>query len=583
MFARRTAAEVRSHDQDRSPLGFGAIEYETFVSNVMKQELSIATLFDLRKEAGRNNSIGIDMILIEDRDFAGMCGEARHVFSLSHLLQFSVHNSLGMLTPTLDDYRKLAVDGKAIAVYQDIRADIETPVSAYWKLAHDQTYSFLLESVTGGEQLGRYSILGVTPRKVIRCKNGAGRIISTNGEEPFTLVEGRDPLDILQRELDDVHPIPLPGLKHFVGGAVGMMAYDIIRYFEKLPDSCVDDLMVDDLAMMITDHVVVFDHVKNIIRVLVMADGTDASYKEAESKINWVVDRLSKPLPTLPKGAIDPPTLSANQSQEQFEDTVRRMKEYLRLGDGQQMVPSLRFQAEPATDPLSIYRALRSINPSPYMFLLQFGDFELIGASPEIMVSLHDGQARVRPIAGTRWRGQSEEEDQKLADDLLADEKERAEHIMLVDLGRNDIGRVAKWGSVKVNDLMVIEKYSHVMHIVSDVTGELRDELDAFDLVRATVPAGTVSGSPKVHAMEIIDELEPTRRGAYAGTVGVIGFDGNMDTCIALRTIFKRGNKAYVQAGCGVVYDSDPAYEYTEAQNKAKACLKAIEVANQGL
>jgi anthranilate synthase component 1 len=259
------------------------------------------------------------------------------------------------------------------------------------------------------------------------------------------------------------------------------------------------------------------------------------------------------------------------------------MKDYLRQGDGQQMVPSLRFQAEPVTDPLSIYRALRSINPSPYMFLLQFGDFELIGASPEIMVSLHDGTSRVRPIAGTRWRGQSEEEDQALAEELLADEKERAEHIMLVDLGRNDIGRVAKWGSVKVNDLMVIEKYSHVMHIVSDVTGELRDELDAFDLIRATVPAGTVSGSPKVHAMEIIDRLEPTRRGAYAGTVGLIGYDGNMDTCIALRTIFKRGDKAYVQAGCGVVYDSDPAYEYTEAQNKAKACLKAIEVANQGI
>jgi anthranilate synthase component 1 len=290
--------------------------------------------------------------------------------------------------------------------------------------------------------------------------------------------------------------------------------------------------------MMITDHVVVFDHVKNIIRVIVMADGTDLGYEDAKKKIDWVIERLSQPLPALPKGAIDPPVLSANQAQADFEQNVRTMKEYLRQGDGQQMVPSLRFQAEPVTDPLSIYRALRSINPSPYMFLLQFGDFELIGASPEIM---------------------------------------------LVDLGRNDIGRVAKWGSVKVNDLMVIEKYSHVMHIVSDVTGELRDELDAFDLIRATVPAGTVSGSPKVHAMGVIDQLEPTRRGAYAGTVGLIGYDGNMDTCIALRTIFKRGDKAYVQAGCGVVYDSEPTYEYTEAQNKAKACLKAIEVANQGI
>lgn len=488
-----------------------------------------------------------------------------------------------MLTPTYADYQKLSAEGKAVAVYQDIRADIETPVSAYWKLAHDQTYSFLLESVTGGEQLGRYSILGVTPKKVIRCKNGKGRIVEGTQETPFALAEGEDPLHVLKKELSTVSPIPLPGLKHFLGGAVGMMAYDIVRYFERLPDSCIDDLNVDDLAMMITDHVVVFDHVKNIIRVIVMADGSDASYQAAQTKIRWVVDRLSQPLPPLPKGAIEPPVLSANQTQQDFENNVRAMKEYLRQGDGQQMVPSLRFQAEPATDPLSIYRALRSINPSPYMFLLQFGDFELIGASPEIMVSLHDGTARVRPIAGTRWRGQSEEEDAALAAELLADEKERAEHIMLVDLGRNDVGRVAKWGSVKVNDLMVIEKYSHVMHIVSDVTGDLRGEFDAFDLIRATVPAGTVSGSPKVHAMEIIDRLEPTRRGAYAGTVGVIGYDGNMDTCIALRTIFKRGNKAFVQAGCGVVYDSDPSAEYVEAQNKARACLKAIEVANQGL
>jgi anthranilate synthase component 1 len=488
-----------------------------------------------------------------------------------------------MLTPSFDEYLKLSADGHAVAVYQDIRADIETPVSAYWKLAHDQTYSFLLESVTGGEQLARYSILGVTPKKVIRCKDGKGRIVSKGTDKPFNLADGEDPLDVLKLELTKLNPIPLPGLKHFMGGAVGLMAYDLVRYFEKLPDTCVDDLKVDDLAMMITNHVVVFDHVKNLIRVVVMADGTRESYDDAVKEIQWVIGRLSQPLPPLPKGGIKEPKMSANQTQDDFEGNVRKMKEYLRQGDGQQMVPSLRFQAEPVTDPLSIYRALRSINPSPYMFLLQFGDFELIGASPEIMVSLHDGSARVRPIAGTRWRGQTEEEDQRLADELIKDEKERAEHIMLVDLGRNDIGRVAKYGSVKVNDLMVIEKYSHVMHIVSDVTGELRPEFDAYDLIRATVPAGTTSGSPKVHAMEIIDQLEPTRRGAYAGTVGVIGYDGNMDTCIALRTIFKRGSTAYVQAGCGVVYDSDPTKEYVEAQNKARACLKAIEVANEGI
>ncbi|HLO99011.1 MAG TPA: chorismate-binding protein, partial [Fimbriimonas sp.] len=387
----------------------------------------------------------------------------------------------------------------------------------------------------------------------------------------------------LQAELEATKLAPLPGLKHFLGGAVGMFAYDIVRFFEKLPDTCVDDLNCDDMAMMITDTVVVFDHVKNIIRIVAVAQGDEKSYQDALSRIEAIVTKLSEPLPALPVETYPAPEVTCNQTQEQFEANVLRMKEYLHQGDGQQMVPSLRFAATPVAHPLSVYRALRSINPSPYMFLLQLGDCELIGASPEIMVSLHDGKSRVRPIAGTRWRGASEEEDDRLAKELLADEKERAEHIMLIDLGRNDVGRVSEFGTVTVNDLMVVEKYSHVMHIVSDVTGQLRQGLTAFDLLRATVPAGTVSGSPKVRAMQIIDELEPTRRGAYAGTVGVIGFDGNMDTCIALRTIFKRGNTAYVQAGCGVVFDSDPTYEFTEARNKARACMKAVEESNAGL
>jgi anthranilate synthase component I len=488
-----------------------------------------------------------------------------------------------MLSPDLGEYTKLSQGTRAVPVYRDIRADIETPVSAYWKLAHDQVYSFLLESVTGGEQLGRYSILGVKPRKVIRSKNGDLRVITGDVTETSELPAGQDPLHVLQAELDTRKPIQLPGLKHFLGGAVGMMAYDIVRYFERLPDSCFDDLKVDDMAMMIADLVVVFDHVKNIIRVMVVADGTEQGYKKATEQIAWVVERLKQPLPSLPSKTLPEPTMSANQTQDEFEGAVNRMKEYIAAGDGGQMVPSLRFAAEGVTDPVTIYRALRSINPSPYMFLLNFGDFQLIGASPEIMVSLHDGKARVRPIAGTRWRGQSEEEDARLAEELLADEKERAEHIMLIDLGRNDLGRVSDWGTVTVNDLMVIEKYSHVMHIVSDVTGTLRSDYNAFDLIRATVPAGTVSGAPKVRAMQIIDQLEPTRRGAYSGTVGVIGYDGNMDTCIALRTIYKKGDNAYVQAGCGVVYDSDPTYEFNEAKNKAKACLTALKVANLGL
>ena len=488
-----------------------------------------------------------------------------------------------MLTPELPDYLRLARRGQAIPVYQDILADIETPVSAYWKLAHDQTHSFLLESVTGGEQVGRYSILGVKPQKVIRSKNGDLRITSDSGEQVGALEAGQDPLHVLKEELAKVQPLPLPGMKHFLGGAVGMMGYDIVRYFEKLPDSCLDDLQAEDLAMMICRLVVVFDHVKHIIRVLYVTEGTEESYAMAEREIQWVVDRLKAPLPPLPIESKPEPEITQNQTQDEFEANVTRMKEYIAAGDGFQMVPSVRFNVEGVSHPLSTYRALRSINPSPYMFLLRFEDFELIGASPEIMVSLHDGKARVRPIAGTRWRGQTEEEDLTLARDLLADEKERAEHIMLIDLGRNDLGRVCKYGSVKVNDLMVIEKYSHVMHIVSDVTGDLSKDKDGYDLIRAAFPAGTVSGAPKVRAMEVIDELEPTRRGAYAGSVGVIGFDGNVDLCIALRTIYKKGDRAYVQAGCGVVFDSDPSYEYTEACNKARACLNALRQANQGL
>jgi anthranilate synthase component I len=488
-----------------------------------------------------------------------------------------------MVSPDLGEYLRLSNGTRAVPVYRDIRADIETPVSAYWKLAHDQVHSFLLESVTGGEQLGRYSILGIKPRKVIRSKNGDLRIHENGTETKTNLPAGQDPLHVLHQELATRTPIPLPGMKHFLGGAVGMMAYDIVRYFERLPDTCLDDLGVDDMAMMIADLVVIFDHVKNIIRVLIVADGSEAGYRSATEQIDWVVQRLREPLPALPTNKLAEPTLTANQTQAEFESAVQRMREYIGAGDGVQMVPSMRFNAEGVTDPVTIYRALRSINPSPYMFLLNFGDFQLIGASPEIMVSLHDGKARVRPIAGTRWRGQSEAEDARLADELLADEKERAEHIMLVDLGRNDLGRVSDWGTVTVNELMVIEKYSHVMHIVSDVTGTLRSDYNAFDLIRATVPAGTVSGAPKVRAMQIIDELEPTRRGAYSGTVGVIGYEGNMDTCIALRTIYKKGDNAYVQAGCGVVFDSDPTYEYNEAKNKAQACLTALKVANQGL
>jgi len=488
-----------------------------------------------------------------------------------------------MVVPDKPEFLQRTADGKRMPIYRDLLADIETPLSAYWKLSHDQTYSFLLESVTGGEQLARYSILGVRPRTVLRSKDSRLRTISGDIEQTRDLQPGEDPLHALQAALDGPEVVRLPGLPAFVGGAVGTMSYDLVRFFENLPDSCADDLQVDDLAMMITDTVVVFDHAKNIIRVIVMADGTEAGYDAAVAEIDRVTERLKGPIPSLPTFEGEPHEVSSNVTKPQFEAMVSRMIEYISAGDGIQMVPAQRFQTKIDAHPLTIYRALRSLNPSPYMFILRFGDFDVVGASPELLVSLHGRTARVRPIAGTRWRGATPEEDHALEVELLADEKERAEHIMLVDLGRNDLGRVCEYGSVKVNELMVVERYSHVMHIVSDVTGTLTSDKDAYDLIRASFPAGTVSGAPKVRAMQIIDELEPTRRGLYAGSVGFVSHTGDFDACIAIRTIYLKDGMAYVQAGGGVVYDSVPEKEYVESCNKAKAALKAIELAQRGL
>ena len=488
-----------------------------------------------------------------------------------------------MLTPTREEFLRGAGRPTRKAVVREVLADVETPLGAYWKLAHDETYSFLLESVTGGEQVSRYSVLGVHPRAVLRTKDGKVRRLSPEGETDFELEKGEDPLHLLQREMGEAVAIDIPGLPAFAGGAVGMLAYDVVRYFERLPDTTTDDLQLPDMAMMLVDVVVVFDHAKNLIKIVAMTDGTERGYDRAEREVQAVVDRLARPLPPLPKDQHEPHPVACNVDQAFFEGMVRRMKEYITQGDGVQMVPSQRFETPVEAHPVTVYRALRSINPSPYMFILRFGDFDLVGASPELLVSLHGQKARVRPIAGTRWRGQTPQEDDALADELIHDEKERAEHIMLVDLGRNDLGRVCQTGTVRVNDLMVIERYSHVMHIVSDVTGELRPELDAYSLFRATHPAGTVSGAPKVRAMQIIDELEPTRRGSYAGAVGMFSHTGDLDTCIALRTILLKDGVAYVQAGGGVVYDSDPTLEYNESRNKAAAALRAIERAQRGL
>jgi len=489
-----------------------------------------------------------------------------------------------MVVPDKSEFLQRTAGGKRMPIYRDLLADIETPLSAFWKLSHDQTYSFLLESVTGGEQLARYSVLGIRPKQVLRTKNSSLRTVGRDGSSPSrSLGSGEDPLHALKEALKGPEVVKPADLPAFVGGAVGILSYDIVRFFEKLPDSCLDDLNVDDLAMMITDTVVVFDHAKNIIRVIVMADGTSSGYDEAVAEISSIISKLQQPIPPLPDFKGEPHEVKSNVTKPEFEGMVTRMIEYITQGDGIQMVPAQRFQTEVDAHPLTIYRALRSLNPSPYMFILRFGDFDVVGASPELLVSLHDRKARVRPIAGTRWRGQTPEEDEALAEELLSDEKERAEHIMLVDLGRNDLGRVCEYGSVSVNELMVIERYSHVMHIVSDVTGTLDSGKDAYDLIRASFPAGTVSGAPKVRAMQIIDELEPTRRGLYAGSVGFLSHTGDFDACIAIRTIYLKDGVAYVQAGGGVVYDSVPEKEYVESCNKAKASLRAIELAQRGL
>jgi len=488
-----------------------------------------------------------------------------------------------MLVPSKDQFLAQTGGKRPMAVYRDVLADVETPLSAYWKLARNEIYSFLLESVTGGEQVSRYSVLGIRPKLVLRSKNGEVRRIRYGHEEREQLAPGQDPLDVLKAAMLQEEPVHVPGFPTFAGGAVGLLSYDVVRFFERLPDSTTDDLQVDDMAMMLADTVVVFDHAKNIIRIIVMTDGSASSYDEAETEINRITKKLSEPLPPLPQGVYPAHPVESNVTKEQFEGMVTKMIEYITQGDGIQMVPAQRFTTQSDSHPMTVYRALRSINPSPYMFLLRFGDFDLVGASPELLVSLHDSKARVRPIAGTRWRGQDEEEDNALATELLADEKERAEHIMLVDLGRNDLGRVCDYGSVHVNELMVIERYSHVMHIVSDVTGSLSSGKDAFDLFRACHPAGTVSGAPKVRAMEIIDEVEPTRRGSYAGSVAFFSHSGDLDSCIAIRTIYLKDGIAHVQAGGGVVYDSVPEKEYIESCNKAKASLRAIEMAQQGL
>ncbi|MEB2287972.1 MAG: anthranilate synthase component I [Anaerolineae bacterium] len=478
--------------------------------------------------------------------------------------------------------------GDLLPVYRTLLADLETPVSVYLKLAALDTSSFLLESVEGGEQVGRYSFLGVNPKGMITVQ-GQGVTIARHGQTTARdLAPGEDPLHVIAAEFERVRPVRLEGLPRFVGGAVGYLSYDVVRHFERLPATASDDLNVPDVAFLLADTLVIFDHAKHQLIVLANAHNTgdpDAAYDDAVRRIDQILDALAAPLPYLDEcPAASEDNLRSNVSRAQFEANVRAAKEHIAAGDAFQIVLSQRFSRRTCAPPFTIYRALRALNPSPYMFFLRFSDdLALIGASPEMMVRLEEGIATVRPIAGTRPRGRVEAEDSALASELLADEKERAEHVMLVDLGRNDLGRVCEYGTVHVPHMMIVERYSHVMHIVSQVQGRLRAGLGAFDLLRATFPAGTLSGAPKVRAMEIIEELEGTRRGPYGGAVGYFSFDGSMDTCITIRTMLMRGDEVTFQAGAGIVADSDPAREYEETVNKARAVAVAVQNAERGL
>jgi len=486
--------------------------------------------------------------------------------------------------PDFDSFRQHAATGQWVPVYRRLIGDSLTPVSAFHRL-DTGSCACLFESVVGGERVGRYSFLAAEPFLLLEAYGQDVAITSSAGTERFSC---KDPIEELKRRVHNIQAVTLPELPPLVSGAVGYAGYDVVRYTEHLPNAPADDRGLPDLSFAFYDHMVIFDHVTKTVLVVVMAqinEQTDlrAAYEQACQRVDATVAQLSKPLGDLPpvdiQTAGDPHLqFQANFTQPKFEAAVKKCVEYIRAGDIFQVVISQRLQLEIKSHPFEIYRTLRVVNPSPFMFYLRTPTVTLVGSSPEIMVRVVDGKVTVRPLAGTRKRGKNEEEDQQLADELLADPKERAEHVMLVDLGRNDVGRVAKYRSVELSDVMVIERYSHVMHITSNVTGELADGQDAFDALKACLPAGTVSGAPKVRAMEIIDEIEPHRRGPYAGAVGYIDYSGNMDTCIALRTMVIKGQTAYIQAGAGIVADSVPASEYQETLNKARGLLKAVEI-----
>jgi anthranilate synthase component 1 len=513
-----------------------------------------------------------------------------------------VKASSHVIQPSRKEFLALAKKHTLVPVYRILTADLETPVSAFLRAAWQERECFLLESVEGGEQVGRYTFIGLNPYKRIVAR---GQQITITEDQKTVHLAG-DIFHVLRDALGGHTPARLPGLPPFTAGAVGFFAYDAVRQIEKLPALAKDELGVPDACLLFFDEVLAFDHVRKQIWMMVTADVTlhspDAAYADAVKRLAKLEKRLGAPLPKLPAVKRDGKLkVNYRTSKKNYLAAVERTKEFIRAGDVFQTVLSQRFDLEPGTDSFQVYRSLRTVNPSPYMYFLRFtpdgplgaapksnskkkkqaveSPIELAGSSPELLVRVHDGKVEYRPIAGTRPRGANEKEDLALEAEMMHDEKERAEHVMLVDLGRNDVGRVSKFGSVKVDRLMFVERYSHVMHIVSTIEGKLRQELTAVDALRACFPAGTLSGAPKVRAMEIIEELEPSRRGTYGGAVLYADFSGNLDSCIAIRSLLAKDGKGYVQAGAGIVADSVPELEHKESLNKAQAVIRAIEQA----
>jgi len=490
-----------------------------------------------------------------------------------------------MYQPKLAEFEKFAQRGNLIPVYREVLADVETPVSVLRKLQH-KDHVYLLESVEGGEKWGRYSFLGTDAGVVFKVR-GNQVVIEEKGRVTTREHKG-DPLGVLRDLLGRYQPVATPGLPRFFGGAVGYLGYDMVRYFEKLPDAPPDDLNLDEAVFVISNSLLIFDNIRHTIKVVACAytedtDSPEEAYEKACRKIDEMIALLSGPSPALTSAKpVNDVTFESNMTPDQYKAIVDKAKDYIAAGDVIQVVLSHRFSTPSNVDHVDLYRALRFVNPSPYLFFLKLDDLTMIGSSPEVMVRLEQNDVELRPIAGTRKRGKTEQEDRALTDELLSDEKERAEHVMLVDLGRNDLGRIAETGSVQVNQYMVVEKYSHVMHLVSNVRAQLAKGKDAFDVLAATFPAGTLTGAPKVRAMQIIDELETVRRGAYGGAVGYFSFSGNMDLCITIRTMVIKDGRIYVQAGAGIVYDSQAESEHQETRNKARGMQQAVKLAAGG-